>query len=179
MYYLRLVSSDINTTIDLINSNSNILTYLGFIDQTYQPNPEPTNVIAPAHAYGAVGNFVVDAYSTNLTTGLMENSLWQKIEQTTLDGNTAAWWFKVGSIDANYPGWGWQQSEPRVMVGTVANPVFTPSTQCTISIGDSIPVTITVSGTGLTSFVNDINAVLDANNFNVYASVTSIAIISP
>ena len=173
MYYLRLVSSDINTTIDLINSNSNILTYLGFIDQTYQPNPEPTNVIAPAHAYGAVGNFVVDAYSTNLTTGLMENSLWQKIEQTTLDGNTAAWWFKVGSIDANYPGWGWQQSEPRVMVGTVANPVFTPSTQCTISIGDSIPVTITVSGTGLTSFVNDINAVLDANNFNVYASVTS------
>jgi Phage tail sheath C-terminal domain len=170
MYHMRLVSNSIDTTIDLINSNSYILTYLGFITNSL-PNPEPTNTIAPKQSYGIVGEYVVDAYSTNLTTGLMENSIWQKIEQTTLDGNTTAWWFKVGSQDVEFPGWGWQQAVPSVIVGTVANPTLVIGTQCTISIGNSIPVTITLSGTTVTSFAADINAVLDANNFNVYADI--------
>ena len=167
MYYLRIVGSDITTLIDLLGSNSNILTDLGFT------TPEPNNVILPKDAFGSVGQYAVDAYSTNPYDGLKKNGIWQKIEQTTLDGTTAAWWFKVGSINASYPGWGWREAVPRVITGTVANPTFTVGNQCTIGIGDSIPVSITLSGTTLTSFVSDINAVLDANSFNAYASTAT------
>ena len=167
MYYLRLVSNDISTGIDLLYSNANILTDLGFA------TPEPTQIILPVHSYGTVSEFVVDAYSTNVTSGMMENSIWQKIEQTTMDGTTDAWWFLVGSTNSQFPGWGWQEAAPRVIKGTVSNPTFTVGTQCTISIGDAIPVTITLSGTSLASFVTDINAVLDANSFNTYASIAT------
>ena len=167
MYYLRIVGSDITTMIDLLYSNSNILTDLGFT------TPEPTNVILPKYTFGSVGQYIVDAYSTNPYDGLKKNGIWQKIEQTTLDGTTAAWWFKVGSTNSSYPGWGWREAVPRVITGTVANPTFTAGNQCTIGIGDSIPVTITLSGTTLTAFVSDINAVLDANSFDAYASIAT------
>mgnify|MGYP006267110959 CR=1 FL=1 len=170
MYYLRLVSNDITTLIDLTGSNSTVLVELGFVNG-FVANPEPNNVVTPSQSFGTVGEYVVDAYSTNPYDSLMYNSLWQKIEQTTLDGNTTAWWFKVGSTDASYPGWGWQAAVPRVIAGTVANPSFTAASQCTISIGDAVPVTITLSGTSLSSFVNDINSVLDANSFNTFASI--------
>jgi Phage tail sheath C-terminal domain len=164
MYYLRLVGTSITTTFDLVGSNNTILTELGFA------TPEPTNVILPKYTFGSVGQYAVDTYSTNPYDGLRKNGVWQKIEQTTMDGTTAGWWFKVGSVNASYPGWGWREAVPRVITGTVANPTFTAGNQCTISIGDAIPVTITLSGTSLASFVSDINAVLDANSFNAYAS---------
>ena len=167
MYYLRIIGSDITTPIDLIYSNSYVLADLGF------SNPEPTNNILPKYTYGAVGNYAVDAYSTDPTSGLMLNSIWQKIEQTTLDGTTAAWWFNIGTTEATNPGWGWREAAPRVITGTVSNPTFTVGNQCTISIGDSIPVTITVAGTTLASFVSSINAVLDSNSFNAYASIAT------
>jgi len=167
MYYLRLVGSDTTTLIDLIGSNSYILTNLGFT------STEPTNTILPKYTYGNVGNYVVDAYSTDPYSGLMQNNVWQKIEQTTLDGTTAAWWFNVGTTQATNPGWGWREAAPRVITGTVANPTFTAGNQCTIGIGDSIPVTITVSGTTLAAFVSSINAVLDSNSFNAYASIAT------
>jgi Phage tail sheath C-terminal domain len=167
MYYLRIVGTDITKNIDLLFSNSFILTDLGFA------SPEPTNVIAPITSYGAVGDIVVDTYSTNPYDGLQKNGVWQKIEQTTLDGTTAAWWFKVGSVNASYPGWGWREAVPRVIKGTVSNPVFTIGSQCTISIGIAVPVTITLSGVTLASFVNDINAVLDSNSFNAFASIAT------
>ena len=167
MYYLRIVGSDITTMIDLLYSNSNILTDLGFA------TPEPTNVILPKYTFGNVGNYVVDSYSTDPYSMLVENRIWQKIEQTTMDGTTAAWWFNVGTTEATYPGWGWREAVPRVITGTVANPTFNAGWQCTIGIGDSIPVTITLSSTTLASFVSDINAVLDANSFNAYASIAT------
>jgi Phage tail sheath C-terminal domain/Phage tail sheath protein subtilisin-like domain len=167
MYYLRLKCTNIDTAIDLLSSNSYILADLGFA------TPEPNNVILPNGTFGSVGNYAVDAYSTNPYDGLKKNGIWQKIEQTTLDGTTAAWWFKVGSVDTSYPGWGWREAMPRVIKGTVANPTFTAGNQCTISIGDSIPVTITLSGTTLSSFVSSINSVLDANSFNAYASIVT------
>ena len=169
MYYLRLINSNIDTKIDLLYSNATILTELGFVDQFYNPETEPTNTVAPKATFGAVGDYAVDTYSD--LDAVYMNSMWQKIEQTTLDGNTTAWWFLVGSTNASYPGWGWREAAPRYIDGTVANPTFTPSTQCTISIGDSLPCLITLSGSNLSSFVNDINGVLDANSFNAFASI--------
>jgi len=167
LQYLRIVQSDIGTVIDLLYSNNNILMDLGF------STPEPTNSILPKYSFGSVGNFAVDTYSTDPTTGLVENTIWQKIEQTTLDGNTNAWWFKIGSTNADYPGWGWREAAPRVIKGTTANPTFTVGNQCTISIGNAVPVTITVSGTHLSDFVSNINSVLDANSFNAVASIST------
>jgi hypothetical protein len=166
-YYLRITGTDITTVIDLLYSNIYVLEDIGFF------TPEPVNTIMPIHAYGTVGEFIVDAYSTDPTTGLMENKIWQKIEQTTLNGNTDAWWFLVGSTDMDYPGWGWKEAAPRVVQGTVSNPTFTVGNQCTISIGDAVPVTITLSATTLTGFVSDINSVLDANSFNAFASIVT------
>jgi len=167
LYYLRITGTDITTMIDLLYSNIYVLEDIGFM------TPEPTNTILPIHAYGTVGEFIVDAYSTDPTTELMENKIWQKIEQTTLNGNTDAWWFLVGSTDMDYPGWGWREAAPRVVQGTVSNPTFTIGNQCTISIGDAVPVTITVAGTSLSSFVTSINSVLDANSFNALASIAT------
>ena len=118
LYYLRITGTDITTMIDLLYSNIYVLEDIGFM------TPEPTNTILPIHAYGTVGEFIVDAYSTDPTTQLMENKIWQKIEQTTLNGNTDAWWFLVGSTDMDYPGWGWREAAPRVVQGTVSNPTF-------------------------------------------------------
>jgi len=167
MYYLRIVSSDIDTSIVLTSSNATILTNLGFASTS------PVNYIVPAAAFGTSGSFVVDAYSTNQYDSLKKNSIWQKITQTTLNGDTAAWWFKVGSTDASYPGWGWQEATPRVITGSVVNPTFTALSSCTISIGGASPITITLPGTTLASFVAEINAELDNASYNAYASITT------
>lgn len=164
MYYLRLISTALPLEIDLAGTDSQILTDLMF-------DPSPENYYVPAHAFGSANHYVVDAYSVDLVDGTKKNSLWEKLVQTTLDGATKEWWFKVGTNETMLPGWGWREAKPRVITGTVVNPVFSTGTECTISIGDSTPVTITVTGTDIATFVSDLNSIFDANSFNVYASI--------
>ena len=160
MYYLRIISDNPDTTISLSGSTNSVLVDLAL-------TATPTNYVVPSASFGASGDYIVMSYAS--ASGINQNSVWQKITQSTTFTSTDLW-FKVGSTDSSLPGWGWREAEPRVITGTVANPTFTVSQQCTISIGSSSPVTITLSGTSLDSFISDINAILDANSFNAFAS---------
>ena len=166
MYYLRLVSSIAPTMIDLSGTDSQILTDLMF-------DTSPANYYLPAQSYGTAGEYAVDAFSDDLVDGTKKNNLWQKINQHTIEGTTKAWWFLVGSNENSYPGWGWREASPRVVTGTVVNPTFSIGTECTISIGDATPVNIILADTDISSFVDEINSVLDNNSFNAYASIKS------
>jgi Phage tail sheath C-terminal domain len=158
MYYLRIIAKDSTMTITLAGSNNTILSSLGFVDQSYTPNPDPTNYAVPVDTYGNDGDYVVDAYSS--VQNIMSNNIWQKISLETLDGNSTSHWFHVGSTDAVYPGWGWAEAIPTIVTGTVANPSFTPGAQCTIKIGSGPTLSITCSGSNLASFISNINTQL-------------------
>ncbi len=160
IYYLRLVCTNPDTAISLTGSTTSILTDLAL-------TTNPTNYVVPSKSYGNPGDYVVVSYAD--ASGVNQNSVWQKITQTTTF-TSADDWFKVGGTDSTFDGWGWREAEPRVITGTTANPTFTATEQCTIAIGNSSPVTITLSGTSLDSFIDDINAALDANSFNAFAS---------
>ena len=164
MYYLRLICTNPDTAISLSGSTPGILTDLAL-------TTTPNNVVVPSNSYGTAGSYAIVSYAD--AAGTNQNSLWQKITQTTLY-TSADWWFKVGSTNAVYPGWGWTEASPRVITGTVANPTFTAATQCTIGIGSGSPVTITLTGTSLDSFITDINNILDANSFNAFASKSTV-----
>lgn len=171
MFYMRLVSSSITGEIELAGSDPTILTNLGFINpSTLNPDPTPTNYVVPNGDYLTEGDYVVDAYSSY--NGYIENSIWQKLTMET-STETKNWWFRVGSTDDTFPGWGWREAQPRIVTGTESNPTFTIGQQCYIGIGTASPVLITVTGTTLDSFVAAVNAVLSANSFNAYAEKRS------
>ena len=168
VFNLRLTSNNIDATIDLTGSDTDILTALGLANwETYGA------VVVPSSSVGIAGQYAIDTVSMDTGNTASSNNLWEKIILTTSTGTTA-WWFKVGSVDASYPGWAWREAVPRVITGTVPNPTFVASSTCTISIGDSIPYTITVASTTLADMVSTINTVLNTNSLNAAASIHTV-----
>jgi len=165
VFNLRLVTPNLNQTIVLGGSTAGILTDLGF-------SSLPENVILPVSAFGSSGDFAVNTLAS--ADGSYKNEIWEKITLDTNSG-TASWWFKVGSNDDTYPGWGWREAAPRVLTGTVANPTFTAGTQCKVKIGSVTTGNITVpSGGTLSGFVGAINTALNTAGVNAVASVYSV-----
>ena len=167
VFNLRLINTNINGYFDLTGSEPAILTALGFV-------VEPTAIVAPASSLGIDGNYAVDTVSIGYYDSAPSNKIWQKITVTT-SNTTTAWWFQVGSTNADFPSWGWRESVPRVITGSVPNPSFTAGDTCTIGIGDGTPYTITIPGTApatvtIVPVVDAINAVLATNNLNAVAS---------
>lgn len=169
VFNLRLVCNDIDTPITLTGSSASILTDLGLVS-------EPANVIAPRGDFGASGDYVIDAISIEEGDTAPKNKIWEKITITS-NSITKAWWFKVGSVDSNYPGWGWREAEPRVVTGSTYNQTFTPGNTFQITVGALGPYTVTVPAAiapattaTLTQLVGAINDVLNSNNVNAVAS---------
>jgi hypothetical protein len=162
IYNLRIVGNDVDLELNLTGTSSTILADIGFTNTT------PSNIDAPKSSMGVEGDIVVDAVSTDPTDGLKKNSIWQKITLTTSSG-TSAWWFKVGSIDAKYPGWGWREATPRLITGSVSNPTFTAGESVTIEIPGELQFNVTTSGTSLDSFIADLNAGFNAAEVNCLA----------
>lgn len=165
VYNLRILSSATDQEIVLTGSTAGILTNLGL-------TASPTNIILPVSTYGESGDFAVNTLAS--ADGTYKNEIWEKITLTT-DASTTAWWFLVGSTDSSYPGWGWREAQPRVLTGSVANPVFTVSEECTIKIGSGSVLTITLADTSLSSFVGLINAQLNSGSgTNALATITTV-----
>ena len=161
MFNLRLTSSDISVEIYLDDSTPDILKDLGFESTT------PANVVAPKSSFGLDGDFAMDVISADPESGMIKNKLWQKISVVT-NTSTDGWWFKVGSTNASYPGWGWREAAPRVITGSAANPTFTPGSACNIAIGDA-QLSVVVSDSTLDVFVNDLNSAFNSMAVNALA----------
>lgn len=166
VFNLRLTTSNLIQDISLVGSTPSVLDDLGF-------DASPTNVILPKKTYGAAGQYAVNTLTEE--DGSYENTIWEKITLTTSSG-TVSYWFKVGSTDATHPGWGWREATPRVLNGTVSNPVFTPGQQFTIAIDSGSTLTVTVPGGGaLSSVVSAINTQLNSGGgTNAIASTYTI-----
>lgn len=173
VYNLRLVCSDPNAHIYLDDSDPDILNDIGFVNSLGDPDVSPQNIIVPSHNIGEDGDLAIDCYSTDPTTGMKMNSLWQKISMITANGTTA-WWFKVGSTDRTYPGWGWRSATPRVIAGSAENPHFTISETVTIAVDGGSPFVVSVSGTSLDSFISDLNSAFNANTVNCIAKKNTV-----
>ena len=166
IYNLRLYSSNINQTILLTGTTNSVLSDLGL-------TASPTNIILPSHTFGQAGNYAVN--TLQCADGTYQNQIWENIAIVTSLGTTN-WWFLVGGTDATYPGWGWQAAMPRVLLGTVSNPTFTATNQCTISIngGSTLTVTVPTGGT-LSGLVAAINTQLNSSSgTNTVASIYTV-----
>lgn len=165
VYNLRLTISNITLNISLIGTDASILTDLGLTST-------PTNIILPASSFGNAGDYAVNTLASE--DGTYKNEIWEKISLTT-DNTVTNYWFLVGSTDTTYPGWGWREAAPRVLTGSVANPTMTIGEECTIKIGSGSTLTVTLSGTSLASFVNDINAELNSGaGTNALATIYTV-----
>jgi hypothetical protein len=166
VFSLRLISSNALTLIDLQGTDTSVLNDLGLM-----PGVDG-NVVLPAASFGVDGNFAVNTLAD--VNGDYKNTIWEKIEITSA-GATVARWFKVGSTDAGYPGWGWREAVARTITGTNANPTFNAGDTGTIAIGNSGPLLVTVPAGGtLNGFVAAINTVLNANSLNAVATVYKV-----
>lgn len=155
VFNLRLVSTNLAQDITLAGSTPSILTDLGFSSM-------PDNFIAPASIFGSAGDFAINTLAS--ADGTYKNEIWEKITLTTNSGANA-WWFKVGSTDTTYPGWGWTSAVPKVLTGSVANPTFTANDECKIKIGSGSTLTVTVpSGGTLNGLVAAINTELNSGS---------------
>jgi hypothetical protein len=157
VYNLRLVVTDIDVDIILDGSTTDILYNLGLYAQ-------PTNWVLPKSTLGESGDLAIDVVTTSaigVVTDAHQNQIWQKVSLSTSAGTTS-WWFLVGSTDAIFPGWGWRESTPRVLTGTVPNPSLTVGEGCNIAIGTStlsvnVPAPVG-SQTKLDAFIAEINS---------------------
>ncbi len=173
VFNIRLVGRDLDVTMDFTGSTPSILTDLGL-------NATPINTIAPSSAFGNEADYAIDTVSVG-DNFAPSNSIWEKVVLTT-STSTRSWWFKVGSIDgAAYPGWGWRESDPRVITGTVSNPTFTPGEVCSVKIGTAPAVTVTVPAAispattaTLSQMVTTINTALNTATLNALATVYSV-----
>ena len=175
VYNLRIISSDSTVDIDLTNSHTQVLTALNFLDATSAPTATPINYIFPAAAYGTSGNYAIDLISADPTDGIVRNKIFEKITTTT-DIGTKAWWYVVGSIESNYPGFGWTPATPRVVTGKKGYGstavVITAGASVQIQIGSANPVTVTATGTTISNWVNSINVAMNNAGLNAVASTT-------
>lgn len=174
IFNLRLTSTNLDWYPDFTGSNPQILDALGL-----QINPTP--VICPADSFGEDGQYAIDTLSIDADNTAPSNRMWQKITLVT-SSTTTAWWFHVGSTDADYPGWGWREATPRKITGLAPSPVFHSGQTCKISIGEQGPYSITVPGAGtctLSAMVTAINAVLSVSGpfsegVNAVASIQQV-----
>lgn len=162
IYNIRIACNDVDKELILSDSASSVLDDLGFDDTT------PTNVVLPKASFGSDDDFAIDVVSVNAATNNRHNSLWQKISVVTT-GGTKAWWFKVGSTDANYPGWGWREAMPTTVTGSRANPTFVAEESFSVMIGSTNVGTVTVPGTApdvvsLDSLIAEINSAFNTAN---------------
>lgn len=165
VFNLRLVSTNLLQDISLVGSTVSVLTDLGF-------GSTPDNIILPKSSYGSTGDLAVNTLASN--DGVYRNEIWEKILVTTATSSTS-YWFKVGSTDTLYPGFGWREAQPNVITGSTSNPVFTATEQMTIAIGSNPTLTVTVPSDGtLSSVVSAINTALNGANENAIATVYSI-----
>jgi len=175
VYSLRIVNSNPNTAIDLTNTHTEVLTALNFFDADMNPTGTPKNYIFPANGYGTSGNYAIDLISADPNDGIVRNKIFEKITTTT-DLGTKAWWYLVGSSEANYPGFGWIPAAPRVVAGTkghgATNAVISIGASVQIQIGTAAPVTVTATGTTVNSFVTTVNTAMKTAGLNAVASTS-------
>ena len=166
VYNLRLVTNS-SQIITLNGTTQSVLDDLGFMSST------PDNIILPAASFGNAGNFAINTLP--LADGTYKNQIWEKISVTTSTGSTA-WWFKLGSTDDTYAGWGWREAAPRVLTGSVANPSFTAGNTCIIKIGSGSSLTVTVpSGGTISGLVGAINTQLNTGGgTNAVATIYTV-----
>lgn len=165
VFNLRLTTTNLSQNISLVGSTPGILTNLGLTT-----NQE--NVVLPAASFGNAGDFGINTLAD--ADGMYKNEIWEKISISTTTGSST-WWFKVGSTDETYPGWGWREAMPKVITGTVANPAFVAGEESQIKIGDSSILTVQVpSGGTLSRFIENINAELNDNNGSGTNAVASV-----
>lgn len=166
VYNLRISISNTTTEITLAGTTPGILSDLGFVST-------PENIVLPAASFGNSGDFAINTLPN--ANGNYQNEIWEKISLTTSAG-AASWWFKVGSTDQTFPGWGWKEALPRVITGTIANPTFTAGEELRIKIGDASALTVTVPvGGSLSGLVGAINTELNSGSgTNAVATVYSI-----
>jgi Phage tail sheath C-terminal domain len=163
VFSLRITSKNIEDLVDLQGTDTSVLNDLGLLPGT------AGNVVVPAASFGSAGNLAVNTLAD--VNGDYKNTVWEKIEISSA-GSTIARWFKVGSTDTGYPGWGWAEAVPRTITGSSGNPVFNAGDTGTIAIGNSGPLAVTVPPGGtLFGFVSAINTVLNANSLNAVATV--------
>lgn len=166
VYNIRLVSSGVETAISLVGSTPSVLTDLGL-------TATPENIILPGQIFGIAGDLAVNTLKD--ATGAYTNEIWEKINVVT-SGGTTAWWFKIGSTDDTYPGWGWREAAPRVITGSQENPTFVATEQGRIKIGSGSSLLVTVpSGGTLSGFVAAINTQLNSSaGTNAVASIHTV-----
>ena len=166
---IRVKITDTTTPIVLTGTTPSILTDLGFDSTT------PQNHVLPISSYGSDGDFAVDVISHSVMNDIEDvhqNRIWEKISVTTTF-ETKSWWFLVGSTDTDYPGWGWKQSTPRVITGSVSNPSFISGQKVSYTIGDSaaheVTVNINSGERSFDAFIRVMNTSFDDNNINAVA----------
>jgi len=166
VYNLRLVRKDVTASdINLSGTTQSVLDNLGLVEY-------PDNVVLPASTLGAVGDYAVNTLTDDL--GNYKNQMWEKISLVTTSGS-ASYWFKLGSTDDGYPGWGWREAAPRVLAGSVPNPTLTANDVCTIKIGTGSTLTVTVPNpASLTGFRDVLNAAFDSISANAMASINTV-----
>lgn len=165
VYNLRIKSVDSDVDIVLSGTTPSILTNLGF------SNTLPVNVVVPIDSIGEEGDFAVDTYTTSeidAVSGSHEIKIWQKISLVTTTG-TKGWWFNVGSTDETFPGWGWREANPRVITGTVPNPIFTLGESANISVGTQEVNISADNDLTLAGFVSNINSQFNTVGINAIA----------
>ena len=168
VYNLRLVTTADASDISLVGSTGGVLTNLGLTSL-------PTNVVLPASGFGDSGSFAINTLQS--ADGSYKNEAWEKITVAS-GGSSEAWWFKVGSTDSTYPGWGWREADPRVLTGNVSNPTFVGGNTMTIKIGSGSVLTVTVPtspNNTLAGVVGAINTQLNATSgTNALATIHTV-----
>lgn len=177
VYSLRVKCADITNEIDFTGSMAGPLTSLGFTAQ-------PVNLIVPLSTVGSVGDFAVTTVAQDDDL-VYRNRMFEKISVTTgfgLNASSKSWWFPVGTNDSStvnsgnvVAGWGWQESRPTRIVGSVSNPTFTSNVSAEIHIGLSTLTVGTLGSVGspgtLTTLISNINAEFDTAGLNANADI--------
>ncbi len=197
IFELRLTSTDLNWDSTMLGpfdftgsggsfygdadaGTGSVINSLGIIFDTDTGDFLPLPVICPSPNFGEDGQYAIDTFSIDEDNTNPSNRIWQRITIET-SSTTTSWWFQVGSTDNEYPGWGWKEATPRLIIGTTPNPIFYSGQTCTIAIGEQTPITITVPGGGSTHLGEMViainNALSSVNNgvgVNAAASIQQV-----
>ena len=178
VYSLRVQCADITNEITLASSNGGILTTLGF-------TATPTNLIVPKNTVGSAGDFAVTTLAMD-DDGGYRNRMFEKINVTYgfgLDTTTNSYWFPVGTSDSSVvnsgnvmAGWGWQESRPTKIIGSISSPIFTSNVSAEIAIGNSATLSVGTLGSSgtpgtLTTLAANINGQFATASLNANADI--------
>lgn len=179
VYSLRVQCADITDTIDFTGSATvQVLDVLGLTE-------EPINLVVPKNTVGSVGDFAITTLAQDQDGGY-RNRMFEKIAITSgLGTNTSVenYWFPVGTRDSSVvnsgnvmAGWGWQESRPTRIIGSVSNPTFTSNVSAQIEVGTSATLQVGTQGSmgnpgTLSSLIANINATFTTANLNANADI--------